>query len=272
MDKKAYKKLEKLKLERSRIKERKAYVLSKIRKYPVDIQRAVVSPLWRAIMDIERQIDILVISNSNTSLVHDAEDIKVRTLPLGCIENIENYKKADEFGFYRAEPDSLFVAFGASKQDLTEYIDDMILPDLFLGPFEYKSDNIDNTDNKTMQYFVLLNEAVYYLYNQDNIKIIPDIIVSADKLSVTKDQNPDICKLADAFTNKKTEIENFLNVKIKMSMNAKISEILPDVIIAYHNQRKLHNEYIAEKTLEKFTEKDLKKIKKIKKYYGIIDQ
>ena len=269
MDKKAYKKLEKLKLERSRLRERKAYVLSKIRKYPVDIQRAVVSPLWRAIMDIERQIDILVISNSNTSLVHDAEDIKARTLPLGCIEDTENYKKADEFGFYRAEPDSLFITFGASKQDLTEYIDDMILPNLFLGPFEYKFDDIND---KIMQYFVLLNEAVYYLYDQDNIKIIPDIIVSADKLSVIKDQNPDICKLADSFINKKTEIENFLNMKIKMSMNAKISEILPDVIIAYHNQRKLHNEYVAEKTSEKFTEKELKKIKKIKKYYGIYDQ
>lgn len=269
MDKKAYKKLEKLKLERSRLRERKAYVLSKIRKYPVDIQRAVVSPLWRAIMDIERQIDILLILNSNTSLVHDAEDIKVRTLPLGCIDNIENYKKADEFGFYRAEPDSLFIAFGASKQDLIEYIDDMILPDLFLGPFEYKFDDIND---KTMQYFVLLNEAVYYLYDQDNIKIIPDIIISADKLSVIKDQNPDICKLADSFVNKKTEIENFLNMKIKMSTNTKISEILPDVIIAYHNQRKLHNEYIAEKTSEKFTEKELKKIKKIKKYYGISDQ
>lgn len=263
MDRKAYKQMDKLRAKRRKLKEKKSYILNKIRKYPVNIQRAVVNDLWRQIMDIERQIDTIILTESNTSIIKDAHDLVSRTLPLGASYELENHKKADSFDFYRADKNSLLLAFGALRKDISMYVDDLELPDLFIGPFEY----INKANNNILRYFVLLDEASYFMQNEKTIRFLPDIIMFEDRISVERDMNAETSILFETYKNRKDMIQAEINNRIDSAL--KMPDIAPDIMISYHNYRKLYDEFKADKILDEQKEKDLKLIKKLKKRFSL---
>lgn len=265
MNKKAYAKISKLRSELVKLRTRKEYVLSNIRKYPVEMQRAVVKGLWLKITEIERKIDVITAENANTNIAKDAMGNVVRTLPIGAGYEPPWRKTADAFGFWRADNNSLIKTFGAVDTDVTEYVDDMDLPNLFIGPFI--KHGTENTDE--MEYLVLLDEVLYDTGDGTLIKMMPEIAVKADKLCVRKaDDIPD--ELAKNYRENKQAIECEMDRRIDAIEIFK--GLIPGTAVAYRNYRKVYGEYAAEKFDKILDEKARKRVQKLKKKYGLYEE
>lgn len=260
MDRKAYARIDRLRNRRAKLKSNKDYVLSRIRKYKPEIQRAVVIPIWKEIAETERQIDETALGSANTTIVTAADGLISRTMPIGARYEAPDGPGPDKFGFWRATNSSLVSAFGALRADITAYIDDIPLPDLFVGPFAY-NDESGNTE----RYMALLDEASAWLEGSGRLAIVPDILMPASRLSLREDsEHPGE---AARYEKLEGDIQAALGGMIRA--RAAIGNIFRDAAGAYIAQRKLQAEYVAARYGKALSEKDMRIVKRLRKRFGI---
>lgn len=255
--------IDKLRKKRNKLKMQKDYVLSRIRKYDVKIQRAVVKNIWLDLIEIERQIDEITLRNANNDIKIGVDGLVSRSMPIGYMENMKNNNENIDFGIWRADNNSLIKSFGALRPDISAYIDDIALPGLFLGPFRYHGAE-DNKDDSL--YMVLIDEAGFW-FNGDSkdIRLISDIMVNLDNLSLQKDINYD--SIESKYIEMRDDIEQGLNNII--DAKSKLGDILQDSTGAYITYRKDFSEYLALKNNLNFSEQELKTIKKLRKRFNL---
>lgn len=104
-----------LMLRKVKLKARKDYALNRIRRKPVWLQRAVVCDIWAEISAIDALLDI------------------PRAIPKAPGKPA---KAPDRLGIWRGDTYGLMGAFGIDSRYITPYLDEISLPDLFLGPFD----------------------------------------------------------------------------------------------------------------------------------------
>lgn len=268
MDRKAHIAIDRLRSKRARLKDKKGYVLSKIRKYSVEIQRAVIKNIRRELMDIERQIDSIMLGSANTPIMADACGLISRSFPIGAryeIETNPEIESPDSFGFWRADNSSLIMAFGALRADMESYIDDLALPGLFAGPFTYK-----DQDGRETRYMILLDEASAWFEGSGSMRLLTDIIMPAGRLLLRRDTRYKNGTEEARYIKNKDSIETAVNAMI--DIRRKLGDMTQDAAGAYLTYRKAYAEYICEKSGTGFDEKDMATIRRLRRRFGLNDK
>lgn len=262
MDKSYYERRNKLVSKRAKLKKEKDWALAGMRRYPARIQRAAIAGLRRAIAEIERELDELAIAESNMAATRarNIEEALNRSLPLGTRTAIDPDMIPEEFGFWRADKSSLIMAFGALRADMSAYIDDIPMPDLFIGPFRIPESGLEC--------MLLLDEAAAYDAGWEYIRIIPEVYVDKRRLAALPDTDPDTSPLQDAFKLKRNGIALECGRRIRADLE--LQGTFSDPIARYHAYRSKHAAYTAARHGEGLSEKEKKLARRLKRRFGLI--